>query len=128
TWLWGSIPDVALQLGGFQLFRADHDKSKGGGICFYTNSGWCNDVTVILQHSSPTLETFNINCKPFYSPREEGNILDHCYTTIKGAYHAVPRAALGHSDHTMAHRIPAYRKKLKLCKPVVRTFRQWSSK
>ena len=31
-------------------------------------------------------------------------------------------------DHTMVHLIPAYRQKLKLCKPVVRTFSQWSSK
>ena len=54
----------------------------------------------------------------------QGNILDHCYTTIKEAYHAAPRAALGHSGHTMVHLIPAYRQKLKLCKPVVRTFRQ----
>ncbi|KAJ4944320.1 hypothetical protein JOQ06_012864, partial [Pogonophryne albipinna] len=60
------------------------------------------------------------------APRE-GNILDPCYTTIKGAYHAVPRAALGHSDHTMVHLIPAYRQTLKLCKPVVKTFRQWSN-
>jgi len=28
----------------------------------------------------------------------------------------------------MVHLIPAYRQKLKLCKPVVRTFSQWSSK
>ena len=75
TWLCGSIPDSALQLAGFHLLRADRDaqlsgKSKGGGICFFTNSGWCNDVTVILQHCSPHLETFIINCKPFYSPRE----------------------------------------------------------
>ncbi|CAG5948416.1 unnamed protein product [Menidia menidia] len=199
TWLCGSIPDSALQLAGFQLFRADRNtelsgKTKGGGICFYTNSGWCNDVTVIQQHCSPDLETFFINCKPFYSPREfasfilagvyippqtnvqdaqrtladqilrveqtfpdslvivlgdfnkgnlthelpkyrqlikcptrEDNILDHCYTTISNAYHAVPRAALGHSDHVMVHLIPAYRQKLKLCKPAVRTSKQWSS-
>ncbi len=45
-------------------------KQKGGGICFYINSGWCNSVTVIQQHCSPDLEYFFINCKPFYSPRE----------------------------------------------------------
>jgi ribosome assembly protein 1 len=75
TWLCGSTPDSALQLAGFQLFRADRDtelsgKTKGGGICFYLNSGWCKDVTVMLQHCSPVLETHIINCKPFYSPRE----------------------------------------------------------
>ncbi|KAK0144347.1 RNA-directed DNA polymerase from mobile element jockey [Merluccius polli] len=199
TWLSGLIPDSALHLAGFQLCRADRDtelsgKTKGGGICFYINSGWCNDVTVIQQHCSPDLESFIINCKPFYSPREFAsfilvgvyipplanvqdaqrmladqilcversnpdylvivlgdfnkgnlthdlpkyrqvikcptrgeNILDHCYTTVRDAYHAVPRAALGHSDHVMVHLIPAYRQKLKLCKPVVRTSRKWTS-
>ncbi|KAK0146722.1 hypothetical protein N1851_013929 [Merluccius polli] len=169
-------------------------KTKGRGICFYINSGWCNDVTVIQQHCSPDLESFIINCKPFYSPCEfasfilvgvyippqanvqdaqrmladqilcvertnpdylvivlgdfnKGNlthdlpkyrqvikcptrgekILDQCYTTVRDAYHAVPRAALGHSDHVMVHLIPAYRQKLKLCKPVVRTSRKWTS-
>ena len=50
---------ILLHLAGFKLLRADRDssgKSKGGGICFYTNSGWCEDVTVILQHCSPDLE------------------------------------------------------------------------
>ena len=35
---------------------------------FYTNNGWCNNVTMILQHCSHHLETFFINCKPLYSP------------------------------------------------------------
>src|SRR4029434_668191 len=61
-------------LAGFQLFRADRHtelsrKTKAGGICFYINCGWCNDVTVIQQYCSPDLEYFLINCKPFYSPR-----------------------------------------------------------
>lgn len=42
TLLCGSIPDTALQLAGFTVFRADHDtelpsNTKGGGICFYIN-------------------------------------------------------------------------------------------
>ncbi len=54
-------------------------QSQSGNITFrqnkmcrylylYTHSGWCNDVTVIQQHCSPDLESFFINCKPFYSP------------------------------------------------------------
>ncbi|KAK3550119.1 hypothetical protein QTP86_021055, partial [Hemibagrus guttatus] len=199
TWLCDLIPDSALQLGGFNLYRADRHtelsgKTKGGGICFYINNSWCNDVKVLSQLCSPDLEAFIINCKPFYSPREfssfilvgvyippqgnvheaqrvladeiqsvertnpdalvivlgdfhkgnlshelpkykqfikcptrEGNVLDHCYTIISGAYRAVPRAALGQSDHIMVHLIPAYRQKLKLCKPVVRTSKKWTS-
>lgn len=75
TRLCGLTPDCALQLSGFQLFRADRHaqlsgKSKSGGICFYINSSWCNDVAVIQQHSSPDLESFFIKCRPFYSPLE----------------------------------------------------------
>ncbi len=40
----------------------------------------------------------------------------------------VSQAALGHSDHVMIHLILAYRQKLKLCKPVVRTSKQWTVK
>ncbi len=54
-------------------------------------------------------------------PTRDSNILDHCYTTIKDAYHSVPRAALGLSDHCLVHLIPSYRQKLKSAKPVVRT-------
>ncbi len=50
-------------------------------------------------------------------PTRDRNILDHCYTTIKNAYHSVPRAALGLSDHCLVHLIPTYRQKLKSAKP-----------
>lgn len=32
-------------------------QDKGGGICFCTYSGWCNDVTVIQQYCSPHLDS-----------------------------------------------------------------------
>nr|BAB83841.1 ReO_6 [Oryzias latipes] len=75
TWLSEQIPDSALHLPGFQLHRADRNtalsgKSKGGGTCFYINEGWCTDVTVLKKTCSPQLESFFINCRPFYSPRE----------------------------------------------------------
>jgi len=75
TWLGAHIPDSALHLSGFQLHRADRvtalsGKTRGGGICFYINEGWCTDVTVLKESCSPHLETLLINCKPFYSPRE----------------------------------------------------------
>lgn len=53
--------------------------------------------------------------------------VDHCYTTFSNAYHAVPRVSLEHSDHNMVHLIPSYRQKLKLCKPVVWTSKEWNS-
>ncbi|XP_019210931.1 uncharacterized protein LOC109200009 [Oreochromis niloticus] len=195
SWLCEDIPDCALKLEGFHLLRADQQaslsgKTTGGGVCFYINSGWCTDVTVIAQHCSSSLEYLFIHCKPFYSPREfasfilaavyvppdadvqaaqcalaeqilhmertfpdslgdfnkanvsqelpkykqyikcptrEERTLDHCYSTISGAYRAVPRASLGLSDHVMVHLIPAYRRRLKLSKPVVRTKKLWSN-
>ncbi|KAK7919117.1 hypothetical protein WMY93_010401 [Mugilogobius chulae] len=60
-------------------------------------------------------------------PTREQNTLDYCYTTVSGAYRAVPRAALGFSDHAMIHLIPSYRQKLKLSKPAVRTSKRWTS-
>ncbi len=53
--------------------------------------------------------------------------MDHCYTIIKDAYHSVPQAALGLSDHCLVHLIPTYRQKLKSSKPVVRTVKIWTN-
>ncbi len=44
--------------------------SHGGGTCFYINERWCTDVTVLKKMCCSDLETFFINSKPFYSPRE----------------------------------------------------------
>ncbi len=52
-------------------------------------------------------------------PTRDSNILDHCYTIIKDAYHSVPRAALGLSDHCLVHLIPTYRQKFKTSKFVL---------
>ncbi|KAL0199177.1 hypothetical protein M9458_007717, partial [Cirrhinus mrigala] len=60
-------------------------------------------------------------------PTRDSNILDHCYTTIRNAYHSVPRAALGLSDHFLVHLIPSYRQKLKSAKPVVKTVKRWTN-
>ncbi|KAL0147455.1 hypothetical protein M9458_057240 [Cirrhinus mrigala] len=199
TWLNDAIPDGALHLPGYQLFRADRDaestgKSRGGGTCFYINERWCTDLTVLKKMCCPDLDALFIDCKPFYSPREfcsfilisvyippqanvslalqkladqiadmeqkhpdsvliilgdfnkanlsrelpkysqhvtcptrDSNILDHCYTTIRNAYHSVPRAALGLSDHCLVHLIPSYRQKLKSAIPVVKTVKRWTN-
>ncbi len=60
-------------------------------------------------------------------PTRDSNILDHCYTAIKDAYHSVPRAALGLSDHFLVHLILTYRQKLKSAKPVLRTVKRWTN-
>jgi len=75
----------------------------------------------------------NLSCeRPKYRqhitcPNRDSNILDHCYTTIKEAYHSVPRPALRLSDHCLVHLIPTYRQKLKSAKPVIRTVKRWTN-
>ena len=53
-------------------------------------------------------------------------ILDHCYTSIKKAYHSIRRAPLGQSDHNMVYLVPEYKQKLKVNKPVLKTVKQWT--
>lgn len=55
------------------------------------------------------------------------NTPDHCYCTIKQAYHSVPRASLGKGNHNLIHLIPRYRQRLKISKPSVQSYRVWSS-
>ncbi|TWW59225.1 Transposable element [Takifugu flavidus] len=74
-----------------------------------------------LSYELPGYKQF-IKC-----PTRAENTLDHCYTTVKDAYWAIPRAALGLSDHVMVHLIPTYRQKLKLIKPSVSTTKRWTS-
>uniref|UniRef100_A0A674MJD0 Reverse transcriptase domain-containing protein n=2 Tax=Takifugu rubripes TaxID=31033 RepID=A0A674MJD0_TAKRU len=74
-----------------------------------------------LRYELPRYKQF-IKC-----PTRAENTLDHCYTTVKDAYRAVPRAALGLSDHVMVHLIPTYRQKLKLTKPSLSTTKRWTS-
>ncbi len=53
-----------------RLHHRVNGKTRGGGLCFYINEGWCSDVTTLKKMCSPNLETLFLNCKPFYSPRE----------------------------------------------------------
>ena len=83
TWLHSNIPDTAVNLPGYQLFRVDRDatatgKTKGGDVCFYVSNEWCSDLTVIAELCSPNLELQAIHCKPFYSPREISSIILAC--------------------------------------------------
>ncbi len=54
TWLNNAIPDSALHLLSFQLYRADRDaestgKSCAGRTCFYINERWFTAVTVVKE-------------------------------------------------------------------------------
>ena len=74
TWLDQNIPDAAIDLVGRTVFRADRTshsgKSKGGGLCIYTNKLWCANATVKDSHCSPDIEYLMLQCRPFYLPRE----------------------------------------------------------
>ena len=59
-------------------------------------------------------------------PTRGKNILDHLYTTIKGAYRSLQRPPLGDSDHNMVHLVPVYRQQLKLRKPIQKLMPRWT--
>lgn len=44
-------------------------------------------------------------------PTRGSDVLDHCYTTIKNAYRAVPRPNFGKSDHQAMFLLPVYEQK-----------------
>ncbi|KAK7910081.1 hypothetical protein WMY93_014765 [Mugilogobius chulae] len=74
TWLHAGVPDEAIVLTGRSVHRADRNeesgKTRGGGLCIYTNNRWCTNATVIGKHCSPDLEYIVVRCRPFYMPRE----------------------------------------------------------
>ncbi len=107
-----------------QLYRNSADqitdhRTTTPGLCFNHSRGLykANISCELPKHRQ------HVTC-----PSRESNILDHCYTTIKNAYHSVPRAALGLSDYCLVHLIPTYRQKLKSAKPVVKTVKRWTNK
>ena len=48
-------------------------------------------------------------------------------TTLSEAYHAIRRAPLGFSDHSIVFLLPSYRSKLKSGKPSVRYVKRWDA-
>ncbi|KAI2644150.1 RNA-directed DNA polymerase from mobile element jockey [Labeo rohita] len=142
-----SIPDNGLHISGFQLFRSDRIAELTGkrevppDACVSaamqqlaeqitdTEQRYPDSPLIILgdfkkANLSRELPKYRQHVK---CPTRDSNILDHCYTTIKDAYHSVPRAALGLSDHCLVHLIPTYRQKLKAAKPVLRTVKRWTN-
>lgn len=43
-----AIPDSTIHPTGFQLIEWI-TKTRGGGLCFYTNEGWCTDMSVLKK-------------------------------------------------------------------------------
>ncbi len=100
---------AALQQLSYQITETEqkHPDSFIIILCDFNKANLSCELPIYRQHVTCSTR----NC----------NIMDHCYTTIKYAYHSVPWAALGLSDHCLVHLIPTYRQKLKSAKPVIRT-------
>ncbi len=77
TWLTPSVPDTAVtpsdNFSVLQMDRtAEAGKTKGDGVCFFTNKKWCDprNISILSRSCSPHLEHLSIICRPFYLPRE----------------------------------------------------------
>lgn len=72
TWLNDSIPDSALHIPYFELVRGDRTresgKTRGGGVCLYINSKWCQNWTVKDVTCKPDIELISVGLRPFYLP------------------------------------------------------------
>lgn len=79
TWLRPEMPSLLIEVQGFSFIRADRSassgKSRGGGICVFVNGRWCSHTTVKSTVCNPDIELLCLSLRPFYLPREFGNIL-----------------------------------------------------
>ncbi|XP_049340016.1 uncharacterized protein LOC125804732 [Astyanax mexicanus] len=78
-WLTNSIPDSAIEVSGMLCYRADRDaglsgKVRGGGVCVYINTAWCNNAALISSYCSPLVEFAVVRARPFYLPRELSSV------------------------------------------------------
>ena len=82
TWLLPSTSDETVGIDGFKLFRCDRDldktvKQKGGGVCTYINTKWCNPKNCHekYKYSDPNIEMLTISARPYYLPREISHVI-----------------------------------------------------
>lgn len=92
TRLHSTIPDSTISLEGLTAFRVDRSrdltgKSRGGGVCVYTNNNRCRNVEIIHSHCLGDVEFLMLKCHPFYLRREFTAV------SIKAAY-IIPSANL----------------------------------
>ena len=78
TWLDADDNDNFITIDGFSCVRGDRTaesgKKKGGGLCVYINTKYCNNYTVKKRICCPDLELIALSLRPFYLPREFGII------------------------------------------------------
>ena len=85
-------------------------------------------VCVCVTSTRQTWEKPSLTCTNKWNVLQEirrhSIIVTVC--TIPDAYHAVPQAPLGHSDHAMVYLIPTYMQKLKSDKRHRKTVKKWT--
>ncbi len=69
TWMSAMVPDSAIELTEFSVHHSDRTKeltgkSRGGGVCFYINNSWCDEMNIhyIKSFCSPDLEFHMLLC------------------------------------------------------------------
>lgn len=82
TWLLDDhtdIPNSLIEMEGFSVVRVDRDgtsgKKRGGGISVYINDHYCRTYTVRESVCNADVELLCLSLRPFYLPREFGNII-----------------------------------------------------
>ncbi|KAK0155032.1 RNA-directed DNA polymerase from mobile element jockey [Merluccius polli] len=73
TWLQGDVPDQLMQVQDFKNVLT-RGKTRGGGISVYINDSWCSNYTIKDSVCTPDLELLCLSLRPFYLPRDYGNI------------------------------------------------------
>ena len=73
TWLNSSIPDSAVSLANYLIFRNDRSSSSGGGVCIYVNSKiLCRKLRTYKDHC---IESLSMSIRPTRLPRSISIIL-----------------------------------------------------
>ena len=79
TWLTDKEEHENINIEGFECIRHDRDvnlteKERGGGICIFMNKRWAENWTIRDKISAPSYEILTVSFRPFYLPREFGEI------------------------------------------------------
>lgn len=78
TWFQEDFLDQLTQVQGFTNVRLDRDdnsgRRRGGGVCVYIWDSWCVNFAIKDKVYSPDVELLCLSLRPFYLPRDYGNI------------------------------------------------------
>ena len=76
TWLTESIPDEAIPIPGFNLFRKDRPSGRGGGVAIYVN----NEFPIKIRNDicNQSFECLWLTLRPKWLPRSIPRIAVAC--------------------------------------------------